>query len=381
MRRPTALLLILVLAACSRGDVAFTPQASPAIRVSESPSSSLYIDLHGATLSGGRYIFVPSVHYLERVSWVLDGEGYDTDHAAPWSLNSKDTMFNMARLADGQHTLTARYFYQQGGRQWEESVSATFTVKNAAPESKRTDRRGELVFSEDFNGSSLNTNVWDTCYPWGNGGGRSGLSGRGNCYNASTGEEQLYVDDAISVSDGTLKLTAKRERVTANGKTFDYTSGMIASHPRRGGGFMTQYGYIEARIKVPSGKGFWPAFWTLPWPVAHPPEIDITEVLGDSITTHRMHYHYDDNGRERSVGKNYTGPDLSANFHTYAVDWQPGLIVWYFDGQEVFRTTQSVTAEPMYLLLNLAVDGWAGPPNSSTPWPGVMEVDYVRVYR
>jgi hypothetical protein len=290
MRKPTALLLILALAACSSDDVAFTPQASPGIRVSESPSSSPYVDLHGATLSGGHYVYVRDVPYLERVGWVLDGAGYDTDRAAPWSLSSNDTMFNTARLADGQHTITARYFYQQGGRQWEESVSATFTVQNAAPEPTPTDPRGELVFSENFNSSSLNTTVWDTCYPWGDEGGRSGLSGSGNCYNATTGEKQLYVDDAISVSNGTLKLTAKRERVTANGKTFNYTSGMIASHPRRGGGFMNQYGYVEARIKVPSGKGFWPAFWTLPFPVSWPPEIDIVEVLGDECNA-EFHLH------------------------------------------------------------------------------------------
>ena len=373
MRKLPALLLILALAACSSDDVAFTPQASPAIRVSESPSSSPYVDLHGATLSGGRYVYVPDVPYLERVGWVLDGKGYDTDRSAPWSLNSKDTMLNTVRLADGQHTITARYFYRQGGRRWMESVSATFTVQNAAPEPKPTDPRGELVFSEDFNSSSLNTTVWDTCYPWGNEGGYGGLSGSGNCYNAGTREEQLYVDDAISVSNGTLKLTAKRERVTANGRAFNYTSGMIASHPRRGGGFMNQYGYVEARIKVPSGKGFWPAFWTLPFPVSWPPEIDIVEVLGDECNA-EFHLHPE---------ANYQGTNVCDTWHTYAVDWQPGRIIWYLDGVERYREEgKHIPDKPMYLLLNLAVGGtWPGSPDGSTPWPGVMEVDYVRVYR
>lgn len=151
MRKLTALLLILALAACSRGDVAFTPQASPAIRVSESPSGSPYVDLHGTTLSGGRHVYVPNVPYLEHVGWVIDGKGWDTDRSELWSLNHNDTLFDTARLADGQHTITARYFYRQGGRRWEESVNATFTVQNAAPEPKRADPRGEIVFSEDFN--------------------------------------------------------------------------------------------------------------------------------------------------------------------------------------------------------------------------------------
>jgi hypothetical protein len=389
MRKLSSLLLVVLLAACSGDSADLSSQASPSIRVSESTTGSPYTALQGATLSDGRYIFVPNVAYLERVGWLIDGKGYDTGRSAPWSLNSKDTMFNTARLADGQHTITARYFYKRGGRRWMESVSATFTVRNAAPapepeppppapepEPTPTDPGRTLIFADEFSGTSLDRSRWDDCYPWGNEGGYEG-----NCYNRSTGETQVYLERNITVADGTLKLTAKRENYCAHSKCFSYTSGMVATHPRLGTGFTTRYGYLEASIKMPKGKGLWPAFWTLPWPVAHPPEIDITEVLGDSITTHRMHYHYDDNGTDRSVGKNYVGPDLSADFHTYAVDWRPGLIVWYFDGVEVFRTTQSVSGDPMYLLLNLAVDGWAGPPDSSTPFPAVMEVDWVRVYR
>ncbi len=379
------LLCALFLSACSNS-VDLTTQAAPQIRLSDNTSGLPYTSLDGRTVKGRVYLYVPRHAYLKAVGWVRDGRSIDTDRSFPFSLRPDDGLVDTRNWSEGAHTLTAKYYYRRGGRKWTQSYTARFTVDNEAtpvivdpPEPTQPGR--ELIFADEFSGSSLDRSKWDACYPWGNEGGYGGFHGTGNCYNRSTGETQLYLPENITVSDGTLKLTAKRETVTRNSKTFSYTSGMIASHPEFGGGFTTRYGYLEASIKMPKGKGLWPAFWTLPYPVSWPPEIDITEVLGDSITTHRMHYHYTgSDGRNASVGKNYVGPDLSADFHTYAVDWRPGLITWYFDGKEVFRTTQSVTDDPMYLLLNLAVDGWAGTPDNNV-FPATMSVDFVRVYR
>jgi beta-glucanase (GH16 family) len=74
-------------------------------------------------------------------------------------------------------------------------------------------------------------------------------------------------------------------------------------------------------------------------------------------------------------------PDLSADFHTYAVEWSADAIIWFFDGVEKFRSGQGVPQQPMYLLVNLAIGGaWPVPPDESTPWPSSFDVDYVRVY-
>lgn len=218
----------------------------------------------------------------------------------------------------------------------------------------------ELIFSDEFSGTALDASKWSSGYPWTNPNGN---------YNRSTGEQQVYLPRNIVVSDGTVKFIAKRERV--NGRP--YTSGMISSDPRNGAGFLHTYGYIEARIKVPGGKGMWPAFWSLPWPVEWPPEIDIVEVLGDECVA-EFHLHPE---------ANYQGANVCDTWHTYAVDWRPGKVVWYLDGVERYREEgDHVPGQSMYLLLNLAVGGtWPGSPDSSTPFPGVMEIDYVRVYR
>jgi len=218
----------------------------------------------------------------------------------------------------------------------------------------------ELIFADEFSGTTLDASKWSSGYPWTNPDGN---------YNRSTGEQQVYLQRNIVLGGGSAKLIAKREGV--NGRP--YTSGMISSDPRNGKGFLHTYGYIEARIKVPGGKGMWPAFWNLPWPIAWPPEIDIVEVLGDECVA-EFHLH---------PNANYQGTNVCDTWHTYAVDWRPGKVVWYLDGIERYREEGNhIPSQPMYLLLNLAVGGsWPGSPDSSTPFPGIMEIDYVRVYR
>lgn len=218
----------------------------------------------------------------------------------------------------------------------------------------------ELIFVDEFSGTTLNAFKWSSGYPWTNPDGN---------YNRSTGEEQVYLPRNIVLGGGTAKLIGKRENVSGR----SYTSGMISSDPRNGKGFLHTYGYIEARIKVPGGKGMWPAFWNLPWPIAWPPEIDIMEVIGSECHA-EFHLH---------PNANYQGTNVCDSWHTYAVDWRPGKIVWYLDGIERYRVEgKQVPSQPMYLLLNLAVGGsWPGSPDSSTPFPGIMEIDYVRVYR
>jgi beta-glucanase (GH16 family) len=104
------------------------------------------------------------------------------------------------------------------------------------------------------------------------------------------------------------------------------------------------------------------------------------EIIGDSTTVTHMHYHYSGG----DVGSTWTGPDFSAGWHTFAADWEPGQIIWYVDGVERFRYTNSstVTSSPMYLLLDLAVGGdWPGAPDASTVFPAYYDVDWVRVWQ
>jgi len=188
---------------------------------------------------------------------------------------------------------------------------------------------------------------------------------------------------------------------------FPYLSGMVSTHNR----FSQLYGYFEARIKVLNGQGFWPAFWLIPqlpptpspevesfWP----PEIDIMESRGQEpdvvYMTHLYSGVYPDPGSKLNnwsyggyVQSAYRGPDYAAAFHLYAVDWEPGLIIWYIDGVERSRSTFNTPpgrinppdyGGDMRIILNLAVGGsfvnQLLPPDASLP--AAMEVDYVRVY-
>jgi beta-glucanase (GH16 family) len=241
-----------------------------------------------------------------------------------------------------------------------------------------------LLFAYDFDGQTLDANKWTTCYWWQDHWTTDG------CTNEATQELQWYHPDNVIVSDGTLKIRALKQTVVTediNGdkKTYDYTSGMITSGrnvsdtsvPAK---FVFQYGYAEIRAKIPAGQGMWPAFWLLPADHKSKPEIDAMEILGHEPDRVYMYIHHSDS----SSSESWKGYDFSADWHTFAVDWQPGVIVWYVDGVERWRyaVADHIPATPMYLLLSLAVGGeWPGAPDASTGFPSYYEIDYVKVWQ
>jgi beta-glucanase (GH16 family) len=219
-----------------------------------------------------------------------------------------------------------------------------------------------LAFDDEFDGGALDRGKWQTTYPWG---ARN---------NAGNSELQYYADDAFAEGNGALSIRADRRAMGG----YPYTAGLISSY----GSFATTYGYAEIRARLPRGKGYWPGFWLSPQDYSQwPPEIDVVEAAGDQPDTVTMTYHYKDGaGAAQQTTRDYTGPDFTAGFHTFAVAWSPGLLVWYVDGVERFRTATAVAAQPMYVMANLAIDG-QDPPDASTPFPATMDIDYIRVYR
>lgn len=242
-----------------------------------------------------------------------------------------------------------------------------------------------LLFHDEFDGNSLDQNKWATCYWWW-GHWRVG----DGCTNEATAELEFYKKDNVIVSNGTLKLQARQQEVItldADGfkRTYHYTSGMITTGrdtsdravPAK---FLFQYGYAEIKAKIPSGQGLWPAFWTLPDDHNSRPEIDVMEILGHE--PNEVHFHLHNN--DIDPGETWSGLNLSEDWHTFAVDWQPDALIWYVDGIERWRysDTQNIPISPSYLLLNLAVGGyWPGSPDASTPFPSDFEIDYVRVWQ
>jgi beta-glucanase (GH16 family) len=244
---------------------------------------------------------------------------------------------------------------------------ATLTVAGADTAEKQSinamEQRGwKLTFHDEFNGKKLDTHKWIDSYP-------------DNQRTHNNNEQQYYAPDGYEVHDGQLHLKAEKRAMGG----MPYTSGMVSSY----GKFAQQYGWFEIRARFPKGKGYWPAFWLLPNTKAWPPEIDILEVLGHETDKVYLTNHYrDDNGQHGSKGDSYQGPDFAADFHTFAVDWEPNAIIWYVDGTERFRVTEHIPAEPMYILANLAVGGdWPGMPDDTTVFPSTMDIDYIRVYQ
>lgn len=215
-----------------------------------------------------------------------------------------------------------------------------------------------LVFEDDFSGKTLDHSKWIPQLAWGKVNGT---------------EQQYYDPSALDFSNGMLAITASKE--SAGGKP--YTSGAIASYEH----FDFKYGYVEMRAQVPEGQGLWPSFWMLSTNLKDPTEIDIAEFRGqnpDRVQT-TLHWGMGANFKHTSW---YTGPDFSAGFHTYGMDWQPDKIVWYVDGVERFRVTDHIPAVPMYLIANLSVGGvYPGPPDETTPAKASFKIDYIRVYK
>ena len=180
--------------------------------------------------------------------------------------------------------------------------------------------------------------------------------------------------------------------ITARQDGGGYTSARITTK----GKVQPQYGHLEARIKIPRGQGIWPAFWMLggqfpntQWPDSG--EIDIMENVG--FEPHIVHgtLHgpgYSGGGGLTGSYQHPEGWSFADDFHTFAIDWEPGKISWSVDGNVYqTKTTADTGGNPwvydqeFFFILNVAVGGdWPGGPDGSTQFPQEMVVDYVRVY-
>ncbi len=233
----------------------------------------------------------------------------------------------------------------------------------------------QLVWADEFDGTSLNTTDW--IYDIGTG-SQFGLNGWGN------NELQYYTNNTanVSVADGMLRIRALQQNVGG----MNYTSGRIRTYQNQ---FWT-YGKVEARMKMPAGQGLWPAFWMLPEGGFWPGEIDIMEIIGSQPNTLHGTTHSGTTDNVFSLGGSYTSPNpLTDEFHTYAIEWIPDNITWLIDDVPYFSMNRNDLPADMewlfdqdyYVLLNLAVGGnWPGAPNGTTSFPADFLIDYVRVY-
>lgn len=235
----------------------------------------------------------------------------------------------------------------------------------------------QAVFADEFSGGSLDTGRWTSCYWWNEDG----------CTNLGNNELQWYVEQGVEVSDGVLRLIAREQDIDTPQGEYAYTSGMVTTGRYGDEGddaFSFTHGYVEVRAKAPAGQGLWPAIWMLPSDQRSTPEIDIMEVLGHATDTLEMHYHVRVADEKRSFGSDAHVVDLSADWNVFGVEWSEDAIIWFLNGEEMWRfeDRRLISDEPMYLLINLAVGGdWPGDPDEDTRFPATFDIDYVRIWQ
>jgi beta-glucanase (GH16 family) len=281
-------------------------------------------------------------------------------------------------LSPSQGTNYVRVTFPTNTRNWTPQISRVeWTANSSGTNITPPDNSGwQLDFNDEFDAATLDTTKWNTVEPY--------TFADGNGAAGGNGEEQWMQSDETSVQNGYARLRAQRRNfVNQLGKSFQYTSGMIGTWEK----YNFRYGYAEARVRVPAGRGYWPAFWLRTihsgiFPI-WPPEIDVMEILGHEPNVAYQTLHFRQNGNPSYIQTvtNNAG-NFSQDWHTFAVKWEPGLLVWYIDGVERTRTTQNVPDVPMSMILNLAIGGnWAGSPDATTVFPGYYDIDYVRVWK
>lgn len=215
-----------------------------------------------------------------------------------------------------------------------------------------------VIFADDFNNPGLDTTKWT-----------AGWFGTGITGPANSAEVACY--DSAQVNepgDGYVHLNLISQQSTCKGTTRPYTGSLISTN----GKFSYTYGYVEFRAYIPPASpgivANWPALWSdgNNWPTDG--ENDTMEGLSGKGC---YHFHSPLGGPGACAPGDYTG------WHTFASDWEPGSVTYYYDGVKVGQITSGITSSPQYLILDNSMGTYGGP----AIVPADIKVDYVRVWQ
>ena len=359
-----AVLFLLLLTGCGSGSSAGTatvqpPQALTAPVVTTSPARNGAVLVSISTATPGTTVY-----------YSTDGSAPTQNsiaYVSPFLVASAQTVYAIAKAA-GATSATS-------------SLAITTTVPS-----------GTLIWSDEFsNSSGLNAAPDSTVWQF------DSMAGG---FQTVNNELEVYCGWAsqvapctatpnayVGATDGYLHIAALQP------VTGTYTSARIKTE----GKFSMTYGRVEARLKLPEGQGFWPAFWLLGnnigsvgWPACG--EMDVMEHINAPVpdwiagTLHMS-------GASGAAGPSTHYNVAASGWHVYGMIWSKGMVQYYVDAPTNIYATYQASAMPVgavwpfdsgqasFIILNLAVGGsWPGAPDGSTTFPSELLVDYVRVY-
>lgn len=290
------------------------------------------------------------------IATATNAVSYEYDFGNGQYQNSTTGLVTYKYTASGTYTITVKAKSSTG-----KIISATTNVTIVVALS--------LIWSDEFNTAGApDASKW---------GYDIGAGGWGNS------ELQYYTNrtDNVLVSNGTLKIIAKKEAYSGS----SYTSARLLSK----GKFSFQYGKVEISAKLPGGIGTWPAIWmlgdnftTAGWPTCG--EIDIMEQKGRDMNRIYNTLHYLGNSGGSAIGTSYLIDNVTTGFHKYGLIWTSASLQFLVD--DVVRYT-FVNAnnlpfnQKFFLILNMAMGGTFGGNIDAAFNSALMEVDYVRVYQ
>lgn len=349
------------------------------------------------------------VNQAVELKYVADHEAFSFGEDYTVSINGAQTEKTGIVINSEERTITlpASLFTEAGVYTIQfGKADCEFTPVYQSVFASNSDDQWNLIWNDEFEGSVLDGTKWD--YQTGNG-SAYGISGWGNS------EEEYYTDspENAAVGDGTLTITAKKDNRYGTNYTSarlrTVTEEIVDGKAEKGTPLQIgTYGRIEAKMKLPTGDGIWPAFWMLPYDSeygtwATSGELDIMEARGRTPNTVCGTIHYGDvwpNNSHDGRDFFFEEGDSFANYHIYSVEWDPTEIRWLVDGKVygAISNWYSVAGEEgnwpypapfdeeFYVLLNLAVGGTFDSSVASDQIQvdenGVaMDVDYVRWYQ
>ena len=281
---------------------------------------------------------------------------YEYDFGNGQYQNSTTGSVTYKYTASGTYTVTVKA-KSSTGKTISASTNVTITVALS------------LIWSDEFNTAGApDPSKW---------GYDIGAGGWGNS------ELQYYTNrtDNVLVSNGTLKIIAKKEAYSGS----NYTSARLLSK----GKFSFQYGKVEVSAKLPAGAGSWPAIWmlgdnfaTAGWPTCG--EIDIMEQKGSDMNRIYSTLHYLGHSGAGGIGSSFLINNVTTEFHKYGLIWTSASLQFLVD-DVVYYTFVNSTSVPFnqnfFMILNLALGGTFGGTVDPAFNSALMEVDYVRVYQ